>query len=64
MLTKQIEELRRKQEKGRVENKELKNKQKELEKTIEDENFKYGSLVVKYNTIETLLSQSDAKLKQ
>ena len=64
MLTKQIEELRRKQEKVRVENKELKNKHKELEKTIEDENFKYGSLVTKYNTIETLLSQSDAKLKQ
>ena len=64
MLTKQIEELRRKQEKDRVENKELKNKQKELEKSIEDENFKYGSLVTKYNTIETLLSESDAKLKQ
>ena len=64
MLTKQIEELRRKQEKGRVENKELKNKQKELEKSIEDGNFKYGSLVTKYNTIENLLTQSDAKLKQ
>jgi len=64
MLTKQIEELRRKQEKDRVENKELKNKQKELEKTIEDENFKYGSLITKYKMIENLLSQSDAKLKQ
>ena len=64
MLTKQIEELRRKQEKVRVENKELKNKQKELEKSVEDENFKYGSLVTKYNTIEILLTQSDAKLKQ
>ncbi len=64
MLTKQIEELRRKQEKVRVENKELKNKQKQLEKTIEDENFKYESLVTKYNAIENLLTQSDAKLKQ
>ena len=64
MLTKQIQELRIKQEKFKIENNDLKTKQQKLVQTVEDGNFKFGSLLTKYNTLSSLLVQSDAKSKQ
>ena len=47
-----------------VENNDLKTKQQKLVQTVEDGNFKFGSLLTKYNTLSSLLVQSDAKSKQ